>query len=464
MVQREPLDLTGRAASQFLRIGRGGLAIANVVIRRRLLFIPRDSEASSLGKDKVELSSEYARSTGGCDLCRLVVRGPFLSNNHLNDKVVLNFQAVLCLDITGGVEDGIDHGMEFDLDLVVLNVCLPAVLDVIRAYDTSILVENAFAFTTNLGDVLRASRGDELGVLLNAPVELAQLPTGGRLVPFLLDKARHTHLDIEVSNGVDDVGKGNGGRQVGGREDANRVLVIRRQDSTLNGDGAAKGDGFSGRVDGLGSKAVLEVNKGVVGRSREVAGDQVAEGKLVLALIENQLALVVEGPLLQFGGLRGAVGALLRNRLLGGSGHQQLHLELVDGDVGLSDVDLELTGENGAGGVLGRVVQDNWWRFDDEIHLGGLCGLQLGGTLPLVLVAADQAVALESIHVGTVGRGGALDDLGQDFVLVRIEIVGRRRRRVRPLRHGKVKNARHYGGKDRIAAKGCGGGVTAGTG
>lgn len=60
----------------------------------------------------------------------------------------------------------------------------------------------------------------------------------------------------------------------------------------------------------------------------------------------------------------------------------------------LCDVDLELAREEGAGGDLGSVVEDDGGRFDVDGHGGGLLRFDLGA----LLILAANAVALESLH------------------------------------------------------------------
>src|ERR1051325_5054000 len=85
-----------------------------------------------------------------------------------------------------------------------------------------------------------------------------------------------------------------------------------------------------------------------------------------------------ELPLVDFSGLRAALGAVWGDRLLSGNDGEHAHLEFFHGDVGIMNIDDELTRENCASRSLRAVVEDNGWRLDAHVHGSSALSLNLG--------------------------------------------------------------------------------------
>lgn len=133
---------------------------------------------------------------------------------------------------------------------------------------------------------------------------------------------------------------------------------------------------------------------------------------------------------MDLGSLGAAVCAVWGHRLLGCDNGQEAHLEFVEGDMGLVDIDEELAGENGAGRCLGAIVEDDGRRLDAHVHGSDSLGLDLGALL--VGVVLVMLVAVEDIHDerlfglclsfcrGLVGIDGGKEGLGVRFAGVQL--------------------------------------------
>jgi len=187
----------------FTFVNVGGRADGNVFVQRRLLLVPGDTHSGAFGEDKMELSAENTCSAGGSGLAKLLQWRPLLSNDHLNDQVVLDTHAARALHVAQRLHADVACRLKLNIDLALFKVRLPASLDLLVGNGADILVEDTLAFAPDLGDMLGASWGNELLRLLDAPVELAKPPACLR-IGLVLHDARKTHLDGKVADWVDD--------------------------------------------------------------------------------------------------------------------------------------------------------------------------------------------------------------------------------------------------------------------
>ena len=313
-------------------------------------------------------------------------------------------------------------GSEFAIDVALGKVRLPARLDFLARNGTGVVVEDAFAFATNLIGMLGAGGRNGLLGLFDAPVELAETPPRLRFV-FCLCHAGKAHLNTKITDWVDDRRKSNRGSEVSGWEDADGVLLRAGHDGALHVESALVLEGLAIGQVGYGIQVVIQGGDLAVGGRGQVTGHQVAKGEGMVA-VEKADGLGKEIPLVNLGGLSGAIWAMLVHGLLCGDNGKETHLHLVYRHVWLMHVNLQQARNDGAGGVLGRVVEDERRRLDDHVQLGCRLRLDLGASLWALLervLAGAQAVALEGLHderlLGLVlGVGGTLDrvDRGEE--------------------------------------------------
>jgi hypothetical protein len=181
----------------------GGRASRYIFVDGGLLFIPSNAHTGALSKAKVELSAEDAGGASGGGLAEFLQRSPLLSNNHLNDEVVFDAHARLAVHVAKRLEGDVAGRVELDVDFTTFKVGLPASLDFLAGDGADVLMEDALALSTDLLDVLGASRCNEFLGLFDSPVKLAQPPSGLR-VSLVLHDARQAHLNWEVTDRVDD--------------------------------------------------------------------------------------------------------------------------------------------------------------------------------------------------------------------------------------------------------------------
>lgn len=233
----------------------------------------------------MELCAKNARGAGRSSLAKLLERSPLLSDNHLHDEIVFDAHAILAVHIAKRLEGNVASSVELDINFALLKIGLPAGLDLFVGNGANVFMENALALTTDLADVLGAGGSDELLRFFDAPVEFAQPPACLR-IGLVLYNAGETHLNGEVTNGMDDWGKLDRGGQVGRREDANRVLLISREDGALDLDIALVGD-LAGRSCSDGGEIVIKCGEAAMCGSRQVSRQQVAEGEAVWAMAQR---------------------------------------------------------------------------------------------------------------------------------------------------------------------------------
>lgn len=277
----------GGGFGQIAVVDISGRARGNILVDGRLLLIPSDAHSRALGENKVELGAEDTRSSSRCGLAELLQRGPLLGNDHLNDEIVLDAHAALAVDVAERLQGNIAGGVEFDVDFALVEVGLPASLDLLVGDGAHILMQDALAFAANLLDVLGAGRGNKFLRLLNAPIELAEPPSRLRIV-LILNNARQTHLDGEVANRVDDRGQLDRSGKVGGGKDANRVLLVAWEDGAPNVEAALVGDLIARRGGSDRRQIVVEGGEAAVGGGWQMAGQQMAEGEVVWAMAQGR--------------------------------------------------------------------------------------------------------------------------------------------------------------------------------
>ena len=137
-----------------------------------------------------------------------------------------------------------------------------------------------------------------------------------------------------------------------------------------------------------------------MGGCRQVAREKVAEWVGMLSIAQGS-GVCQEVPSVDLSCLIGAIAAMLSDRLLGRDNGKELHLKLVDGDVGLMHVEQELASENGTRRRLRVVVENHWRGLHAHVHgcshvrfeLWAILWRSLGRTLVCLLGAI---VAVES--------------------------------------------------------------------
>lgn len=201
----------------------------------------------------------------------------------------------------------------------------------------------------------------------------------------------------------------NGGGQVCWGKDANRGLVHARHEGALNDQGARDGDCVS-YVGG--SVCIEDVFNDAQFRARtrwQVAWEEVGEREGVCAVFEP-LRFGEKDPGEEDCRFGAAVGAVFGDGLFRRQIGIERHGECLKGDRGVSDCEEELAGEESAGGLGGRAVEDERRRFHIDHQLGRLLGTDLRTTLARVLrwrgrsTGEAQALPLllgrEDIHGG----------------------------------------------------------------
>lgn len=202
----------------------GGWAGGNILVQWGLLLVPRDAHARSFGKNKVELRAEHTSSTSGSCLAQLLQGGPFFGNDHFDDEVVPDAHTALAVHVAERAVSDVAPSAKFAVNVALNEVGLPARLDLLAGNGTGVIVKDALSLSADFAGVLGASRGNGLLRLLDAPIELAEAPARLRVI-FGLRYAREAHFDAKVANGMDDGWQFDRCGKVGGRENADRVLI-----------------------------------------------------------------------------------------------------------------------------------------------------------------------------------------------------------------------------------------------
>ncbi len=203
-----------------------------------------------------------------------------LGYDDLDDQKMRCHQSCGRFDVTDGITPRANLRGELDFDLSAPNgvkVGFPALLEGIAADLADILVLLPLALAANFVRVLGTSGRDITGMLVNVPIDLADAPTGRRIL-LLSDDAVHAELDEEGTNGMDDWGVNDVDGEVGGRKNTDGLLLRGGLKGTLDAERMIDGDSVGKGCDCFGFEGVVDVCKGAVRRCWEMAGQEVGKG------------------------------------------------------------------------------------------------------------------------------------------------------------------------------------------
>nr|POF13773.1 hypothetical protein CFP56_02797 [Quercus suber] len=408
--------------------------VGHVLVARRLLVVPGEAHAGAGGDVEFELGAQDAGGAGRGGLLGPAVGRPLLGDDELEDEVVGDAQAVGGLDVVLGPRGAVDGREELALDDAVVEVGLPARLELRPADVALVLVLDALALAADLGGVLGARRADHLLDLLDAPGELAQAPPGvGVGVPG--HDAAHAARDGEVADRVDLAGERDVEGEVGGGEDAHAVLVGARGQGAGDDELAAELGLLAGGGAGAHVQRVVDAAELAVGGAGEVAGDEVGKGEVLQAGGDGEgLGLGEELPLVEVVDRVGALATPVGDGASDGRRGLEVHGDAVEDDILGGGGDLQAAGDQGAGRLLGGVDEESGWRLHAQVQgdgagveggagnvaggavarsvvvLGARTVLLVGGAVSL---AQHQAGPLEGVHGGDAdvfGGEWAVDD------------------------------------------------------
>lgn len=321
----------------------------DVLVHRRLLVVPRDSHACSLGDVERELSAKHTRRTGRRRLVRFLVRSPLLRNDQLHDQVVGDLLAVRSIDGGLGFGGGVHGNHEFAFDGAVGEVCLPACFHFVHADVAGVFVLIAFTVAAEFLTVFGAGWADVGFVLLNAPGEFPKSPPGLSVVALGGDTS-HSALDREFADGMNDVGKSDVECQVRWREDANAVLVVARTKGAVDGELTSKFSLLARRAAGAHMQGVFDAANLAVGGGGELARDEMGKGQFLHATAgEEEFGLGEEVPLVEVLDLGHAFATPRFDRALCCGGAFQEHLDALQFGFVVIGSDLQSTGDQCAG-------------------------------------------------------------------------------------------------------------------
>ena len=341
------------------------------------------------------------------------MRVGLFGHDQLHDEVVGDAEAGGGLDVADGMGALFDRGRELHLDQATLGVEVgfPPLFDLFAADDAGVLTQNAFALRTDLLDVFGARSGDHLGVLLDAPVHLPD-PPAAKMRLIRLHHSGDPHLHVELANRMNHRRGDDGGRQVGGWEDAERGSVCAGEQRPQHFDRGFQHQIISEWRGGLGREHVVHGADHALGRCREAAGQQEGKGEGVAALVVP-LRFGQKVPLVQLGGLGFAVGAVPGDWSLARGLGQQSHLELLELHLFVVHGEGDHAGQERAAGVAHGPVHDQRGRFDGDVELGGFVRRELGAAAD---ATALVLAVLEVEEVHGVAAGGCLD-FGRETVV-----------------------------------------------
>ena len=285
--------------------------------------------------------------------------------------------------------------------------------------------------------MLVAGRGDRLDGLLEAPRHLLELPQVDRLDAVVVGhEAVELERQLVAGGGVDDGVVVGAGLDVGGREDADRVVRVERLgEGALDGDGAleaqrARGalggdddglgaelvrDGQDGRVDGGGQVAAEQggIGEGMAAASeRHGLGQQVVPGLEARLAVLAVVAVALEGPLVD--GVDDEAGG-----------------EGLDVDALIAgDIEEQLAGEDGAGALVGGAVVDDGRALDAPVERHGVVAARRGrgraGAAAVALLAGRAAKGQrqrQAVVLLADGVGEVLGHLDGMVVVVAVMLV-----------------------------------------
>jgi len=417
----EAVVLDGRLDS---RVGRR--ARRHVLVDRRSLVVPADTHTSVSGHDNTVVHTENAASASLGSQLRLALRSIFSRDNKLNEKRVCHLNTFQRLSIASVLEllgvrlVLVGEVVEFQLNIAISasEVRLPAIVEVLLAQNADLLTGEALLLGILGGSwsVSLASRGLRLDSLLESPGNLLESPEVNSL-GFLVaaHKAIQSQADGVGASGVDNVVVVSAGLDVGGREDADRVVRnfvfgerSLHRDSSLESD---RCDRAAGGVNtlchvGVGLELIRDSNNGSIHGSGKVAIEEDGEREWVTTLSESG-RLGQELPALEFGVLVLAVcavalvGPLLGNVELEGSSKASDLNNLV------LDIQKHLSSDESTSALLGVAVEDYWWALDAPVDgnirwviLMGLAERQRNAVM--LLNSISEFSHLDSVDLRTV--------------------------------------------------------------
>ena len=247
--------------------------------------------------------------------------------------------------------------LTFNLSTVAVEVGLPAGLQVAAADRAGLFVEDALPFAAQTMGVLGAGRGNHATVLVDAPLHFPDTPPPVHVFDGGVHHARQAHLHIELADRVDDTRKGHGCGEIGGWEDSDGVFVYSRHEGSLNDQVAGHGDRVGERRVRAGFEEVIDRSQFAMRRRGEMSREEIGKGKGVSALLEP-IRLGEEIPGEEGRRLGPALGTILGHGFPRGDPGDQVHGELLQGDIGIRDGEEELTGQQRSGRLLRSAVED----------------------------------------------------------------------------------------------------------
>nr|POF21079.1 hypothetical protein CFP56_66493 [Quercus suber] len=404
-------------AGVLVDVVRGG--IRDVLVAGGLFVVPGEAHAGAGGDVEFELGAQDAGGAGRGGVLGPLVGGPLLGDDELEDEVVGDLEAVGGLDVVLGPRGAVDAGHQLALEHAVVEVGLPAGLELRPADVALVLVLDALALAADLGGVLGARRADHLLELLDAPGQFAQTPAGvGVVVPG--HDAGHATQDGEIADGVDLAGEGDVQGEVGGGEDAHALLVAAGGQGAGDDHLAAELGFLAGAGAGADVQGVVDAAELAVGGAGEMTGDEVGEGQLLHAGGDVEgFGFGEELPLVEVVDGVGAFATPIGDGASDGGGGLEVHDDAVHDEVGGDGGDLQAAGDEGAGGLLGRVDEEGGRGFHEQIEgdgfgLEGRAGRSIFGgaiTGEIGVVGAGAILLVVGAMSFAQGQGGTLEDV-----------------------------------------------------
>ena len=417
----EAVVLDGRLDSRV-----GGRARRHILVDGGSLVVPADTHTGVSSHDNTVVHTEDAASAGLCSQLRLAFRSIFSRDNKLNEKRVCHLNTFQRLGIASVLEllgvrlVLVGEVVEFQLNIAISasEVRLPAIVEVLLAQNANLLTGEALLLCI-LGSswsVSLTSRGLRLDSLLESPGNLLESPEVNSLgLLVAAHKAIQSQADGVGASGVDNVVVVSAGLDVGGREDADRVVRnFVFGERSLHGDSSLESDrcdGAAGRVNalchvGVGLELIRDSNNGSVHGSGKVTIEEDREREWVTALSEGG-RLSQELPALELGVLVLAVcavalvGPLLVNVEFEGSSKAS------DLNNILLDIQKHLSSNESTSALLGVAVEDYWWALNTPVDGNIRCVILVGlaerqRNAVMLLDSISEFSHLDSVNLRTV--------------------------------------------------------------
>lgn len=161
--------------------------------------------------------------------------------------------------------------------------------------------------------------------------------------------------------------------QVGGREDTNAVLVVSRSERTPDDQLASKLDLLAINRARSHVKLVVDAGDGTMCGGGDVSGNDLGKGHFVHAILGlERLGLPEKVPFKQVGDLGHTLATPVLHRPLGGGSAFEIHDDAGESGLRHYGGDLHLSGDQGAGGDVGRIMHEDGWRFHVQPQLDRL--------------------------------------------------------------------------------------------